>query len=58
MSPSRPIRKKMMASRMWPPVMLPNRRRERDRGRARWLMISMGTMRGASQTTGPMKCRR
>jgi len=39
----------------WSPVMLPKRRSERDMGRARWEMISMGSMMGASHQMGPRK---
>ena len=46
----------MIASRMCPPVMLPKRRSVSDSGRARWLMISIGIISGASAGTGPMKC--
>ncbi len=59
MSPSNPIRKKMTASRMCPPVMLPKSRNDSDSGRARWLMISITNIRGFShQGTGPVKCLR
>ena len=38
--------------------MLPKRRRVSESGRARWLITSIGIMRGASAGTGPMKCLR
>ena len=47
----------MMASRMWPPTMLPKSRSVSDSGRARWLMISITNISGLSASgTGPMKC--
>ena len=55
--PSKPIMKKKMASRMWPAIMLPKRRRDSDSGRAQWLMISMTNISGLSTAgTGPAKC--
>ena len=49
--------KKKMASRMWPAIMLPKRRRDSDSGRAQWLMISMTNISGLSTAgTGPAKC--
>ena len=56
--PSSPIRRNIAASRRWPPVILPKRRSESESGRAQWLMSSIGSIRGASHTTGPMKCLR
>ena len=44
------------ASTMSSPMMLPKSRTERERGRERWLMISIGIISGVSHQTGPMNC--
>src|SRR3990172_7625392 len=38
------------------PIMFPKRRSERDTGLARCPIISMGSIKGASHQTGPVKC--
>ena len=38
--------------------MFPKRRRERERGLEKWLMISMGRRRGAKTGIGPVNCLR
>ena len=41
---------------LWSPVMFPNKRMESERGRTRWLMISIGSIRGTSTGIGPKNC--
>ena len=38
--------------------MLPNKRRDKETGREKWLMISIGIRRGARRGVGPAKCFR
>src|SRR4030042_4896619 len=38
------------------PLILPNKRKVKESGREKWLMISMGIIRGGSHQTGPINC--